>query len=127
MFPTFTEYAGDDPVAFVISVNIKRRQLDPSRLAGVGVEIEALRAIEAKKRQRLSKGRGVKGVANLRQVNYGKSSDQAAAMVGVSARMMQYAKTIKKADPKAFKQIVPRLGITDRIHLPRRDVDVLNS
>ena len=104
--PTFIEYDGDDPIAFVVSVNILRRQLNPSQRGGVGVEIEALRAIEAKERQRLSKGRGVKGVVNLPQVNTGKARDQAAAMVGVSGAMIQRAKTIKKADPKAFKQIM---------------------
>ena len=104
--PSFTEYDGDDPIAFVISVNILRRQLDKSQRGGVGVEIEALRAIEAKERQRLSKGRGVKGVVNLPQVNTGKARDEAAAMVGVSGAMIQRAKAIKKADPKAFKQIM---------------------
>ena len=58
--PTFTEYDGDDPIGFVISVNILRRQLDASQRAGVGVEIEALRAVDAKKR--MLKGVPVKGL-----------------------------------------------------------------
>jgi hypothetical protein len=35
--PSFIEYDGDDPIAFVVSVNIKRRQLSPSQLACVAV------------------------------------------------------------------------------------------
>lgn len=100
--PSFIEYDGDDPVTFVISVNIMRRQLDPSQRAGVAVQLEPMLAIEAKIRQ----GQRTDIVANLRQCNHGKASDQAATMVGVSGRMVQYAKAIKNADPEAFNQIM---------------------
>jgi hypothetical protein len=101
--PSFTEYTGDSPVAFVISVNIKRRQLDPSQRACVAVEIEPMFAVEAKKRLLL----GVKDPeANLPQ---GKRSpqarDQAADVCGVSPRMVQYAKEIKVKNPDAFERI----------------------
>ena len=48
--PSFVEYEGDSPVSFVISVNIKRRQLDTSQRACVAVEIEPMFAVEAKNR-----------------------------------------------------------------------------
>ena len=90
VFPSFTEYDGDDPIAFVISVNIKRRQLNASQRAGVAIVIEALRAVEAK--ERMSQGGGDKksGVVNLPHpiANTGKSRDQAAVMVGVSWRRL---------------------------------------
>ena len=106
--PTFTEYDGDDPIGFVISVNIMRRQLDPSQRGGVGVEIEALRAVESKKRMSQGGGDKKSGVVNLPHpiANTGRARDQAAAMVGVSGAMVQRAKASKKADPKAFKQIM---------------------
>ena len=66
--PSFVEYEGDSPVSFVISVNIKRRQLDASQRACVAVEIEPMFAVEAKKRQ----GQRTDIVANLRQCNQAK-------------------------------------------------------
>jgi DNA modification methylase len=105
--PTFTEYDGDDPIAFVISVNVMRRQLNPSQLACVAVELELMFAVEAKKRQSQAGGDKRALEVNLPQVNRAaQSRDQAATMVGVSGAMIQRAKAIKKADPKAFKQIM---------------------
>ena len=87
--PSFTEYEGDSPLGFVISVNIKRRQLNPSQRACVGVEIEPMFSVEAKKRM-LS---GVKDpVADLPQGKPApKARDQAADVCGVSPRMVQRA------------------------------------
>lgn len=45
------EYVGDNPLGFVISMNLHRRQLTRSQLAIVGVEVEAERAKEAKLRK----------------------------------------------------------------------------
>jgi DNA modification methylase len=106
--PTFNEYDGDDPIAFVISVNVMRRQLSRSQLACVAVELEPMFAVEAKKRYKETVGRPSKqSVVNLPPIVLkAKARDQAAAMVGVSSAMVQRAKAIKKADPKAFKQIM---------------------
>lgn len=101
--PSFTEYEGNSPVAFVISANIKRRQLDPSQRACIAVEIEPLFAAEAKARQLRKPINSV--VANLRQQNHGKASDQAAEVVSVSPRMVQYAKEIKRDNPETFERI----------------------
>lgn len=101
--PKSMEYGGDSPVGYVISANLRRRQLDPSQRAAVAVEIEPMFAAEAKKR--MDVGRPKEGVANLRQVNQGKASEQAAAVVSVSPRMVQEAKAIKKNNPEAFERI----------------------
>jgi|GEM_PF-1872998 len=37
--PRFIEYSGDSPVAFIVAVNIKRRQLQPSQAAAIAVEL----------------------------------------------------------------------------------------
>ena len=72
--PSFKQYEGNSPVTFVISANIKRRQLDASQRACVAVEIEPMFAVEAKKR--MDVGRPKKGEANLPQVK-SKRNDQA--------------------------------------------------
>ncbi len=101
--PSFVEYEGDSPVSFVISVNIKRRQLDASQRACIAVEIEPMFAEEAKKRQARKTADSV--VANLPQQNPQRARDQAAEVVSVSPRMVQYAKAIKATNPEAFERV----------------------
>ena len=64
-------------------------------------------AEEAKKRKVLNGGDRKSEVANLRPPvkNQGKASEQAAAVVSVSPRMVQEAKAIKKNNPEAFERI----------------------
>jgi DNA modification methylase len=101
--PSFKQYEGNSPVTFVISANIKRRQLDASQRACVAVEIEPMFAVEAKKRQVRKSGGSV--VATLPQQKSDRSREQAADVVSVSPRMVQYAKEIKVKNPEAFERI----------------------
>lgn len=102
--PKAMEYGGDSPVGFVISANLRRRQLDPSQRAAVAVEIEPMFAKEAK--ARMVKGKKDDPVANLPQgSNQGKAREQAAEVVNVSPRMVQDAKKIKRDNPEAFERI----------------------
>ena len=106
--PSFKQYEGNSPVTFVISANIKRRQLDASQRACVAVELEPMFAVEAKKKKEEAGkkyGRGQKVVADLRQPIGVKASNQAAEVVSVSPRMVQYAKEIKVKNPEAFERI----------------------
>ena len=63
--PKTVAFRGKDPVSFVLSMNLHRRHLTQGQRAAVGVKVEELFAAQAKERQRLSEGRGKKGVENV--------------------------------------------------------------
>lgn len=68
--PKFVEWDGDSsPLAWIISQNLMRRNLTASQRAVVAFGLLPLLEDEAKKRQRLSKGRGQKGSADVRYLN----------------------------------------------------------
>jgi N6-adenosine-specific RNA methylase IME4 len=101
--PSFKQYEGNSPVTFVISANIKRRQLDASQRACVAVELEPMFAVEAKKRQVRKAADSVK--VNLPEQKLQQSRDQAAEVVGVSPSMVSLAKAIKVSDPAMFDRV----------------------
>ena len=77
------DYEGDDPLAFVLSLNLKRRQLTASQLAFVALEIEKYQAGLAKGRQ----GTRSDILAKMPEgFDTGNARDKAAASVGVSRR-----------------------------------------
>jgi hypothetical protein len=84
---------GDDPIAFVVSINAKRRHLTPSQLAALATEIEAAYAAAAKERQR--KAGKTKLPATGPEAS-GDARDQAAAQVGASGRSVSRAKFVKE-------------------------------
>lgn len=103
--PQFIEYDGDSPVAFIIGVNLHRRQLDKGQKIALALEIEPYFAEEARKRMLA----GVKSdpEENVPQGNSRKpqARDQAAAAVGVSGKLVSAAKAIKEADPERFEKV----------------------
>lgn len=95
-----------DALAFVLSLNLKRRQLSASELAFVALEIEKYEAGEAKKRQATSTGGGnPQLVALMPEAETGKARDKAAQAVGVSPRYVQDAKKIESAAPELAAQV----------------------
>jgi len=106
--PSFKQYEGNSPVTFVISANIKRRQLDASQRACVAVELEPMFAVEAKKRSLIANAKG--GRSKCKVISpYTKQAPQArdlaADVVGVGNQLVTRAKAIRAADPEAFERI----------------------
>lgn len=86
--PRFVQWQGDGPPAtLALSRNLHRRHLDESQRALVAARLARLLEEEAAQRQ----GRRTDLAANLRRGLDRRSSTEAAALVNVSARLVQYA------------------------------------
>src|ERR1700733_8957535 len=91
--PRFTTHKGKDPLAFVVSLNLKRRHLNASQLSFVALDVERAEAELAK--QRMLAG---KKLDPVQQIARGKSRDKAAKAVGVNRQYVSDAKRITKID-----------------------------
>jgi 16S rRNA G966 N2-methylase RsmD len=133
--PRFRVYEGNDPISFVVSLNLKRRHLTAGQKAMLALEV--LSAYEEQGRQLKAEGAKVAGRgrplgkvgADLHQPieRDPRSADKAAGVVGVSGRAVAQAKRIEKHAPdlaekvrtgelaldKAEKQVSQRLKTQD--------------
>ena len=93
--PIFKEYAGDDPAAFVISLNLKRRHLSESQ-----------RAMVAAKLANLENGvRADRSSANLQSLPPVTQSE-AASLLNVSPRSVATAKKVEEqAEPELVEAV----------------------
>ncbi len=64
--PTFTVYTGDDPVAYVISLNLRRRHLDESQRAMVAAKLATLKLGD----NQHSEGSSIEGASRLLNVGH---------------------------------------------------------
>ena len=104
--PSFTDYHGDSPVAFIIASNLARRHLDKGQKIALALEIEPHFAEEARKRQLSTLKQGASAdVENVPQRERARSRDQAAAAVGASGKLVSAAKAIREADPVRFEKV----------------------
>lgn len=109
--PKFREYTGQGGaalVAFVVSLNLKRRHLDAGQKAFVALEIEPMLAAFAKERQGerndlVSLGTNI--VEKIQQSSPGRAAAQAAAIVGTNAHYVADAKRLTADAPELAAKV----------------------
>lgn len=110
--PTFEIYDGDEPAGYVLSLNVKRRQLTPSQKAMLATDF--LPHLEAEARANLPE---VGRAAAIRQqgglvseehnppTGLGRSRERAAEQIGVSHAQVGRAKHVKENNPELAEQV----------------------
>ncbi len=105
--PRFLEWLPTEqtPTEFVLSINLKRRQLTPSQRAAIAISALPLLQEEAKERQRLLNGKTQLPV-KLPEAEKGEAREKAAAALSVSPSYVQAAKKIQAEAPEKFESLL---------------------
>jgi hypothetical protein len=111
--PKTKEYTGDEPTAFAVSLNDRRRHMNKGSLAAVAAELEPHFAADAKRRQQNAgkeHGRGQKVPEKVPEPIESKKGDgdarkAAAVSVGVNDRYVSDAKKVKAEAPEVFERL----------------------
>lgn len=105
--PKTKEYTGDEPTAFAVSLNDRRRHMGKSALAAVAAELEPFFAEDAKRRYEQTVGRPKKSVEKVPQISVPqpKAREEAAKSVGVNDRYVSDAKKVKTEAPEVFERL----------------------
>lgn len=98
--PTFTEYQGDDPTAYVVSINLRRRHLSLEDRAFLAVELIKVYEEEARDRQAAGIRLDLSPDTDQGQAaNDRRSAAKAAKDVSVSRTIVTQAKRIQEQAP----------------------------
>lgn len=112
--PKANEYTGDEPTAFAVAMNDRRRHMNKGSLAAVAAELEPFFAADAKRRQRESGGDKKSQEAKSVMAKMPEPIDrkpsaparkEAAKSVGVGERYVQDAKKVKQEAPEVFERL----------------------
>lgn len=101
--PAFATYAGDDPIAYVWSLNAARRHLTPSQRAACALDVEARYAEQARERQGTRTDLG--NIPERFPESQGDARDKAAAVTGANPHYITDAKAIARADPEMLDAV----------------------
>lgn len=108
--PTFREFDGTDEVGFIVSLNLKRRQLSKSQAAMLAVDILPMYEAEAKERQGtrtdlVADSKSTSNIVAPVPQSFPKARDNAASATGVSGRAVGQAKRITESAPDLAQQV----------------------
>jgi hypothetical protein len=112
--PKTKEYTGDEPTAFAVSLNDRRRHMNKGSLAAVAAELEPFFAADAKRRQRDSGGDKKSEIARsvmekipepIEKKPTPPARQEAAKSVGVNDRYVSDAKKVKTEAPEVFERL----------------------
>ena len=131
--PKHTTWLGSDPVAYVTSANLRRRQLRDSQLAMLAVAIEKLYANDATHPEKAGNGADRSAGAGQKEdpqadqpegieTEVRRPRAKAAAQVGVSPSLVQRAKkVVDQAAPQVTAAVqAGKLTITDAVRIVDR-------
>jgi ParB-like chromosome segregation protein Spo0J len=113
--PTTKEYIGDNPTAFAVSMNDKRRHMNKGQLGAIAVELLPFFEKDAERRQKESiKQRDELGRAKpveekipqlVKEDRTPQARQEAAKSVGVNDRYVSDAKKVKQEAPEIFEKL----------------------
>ena len=114
------EERGASPLDYVFAHNHARRHLKPSQLAAIAAEAMTLFEEQLKREQKTTNGDKARDpLSQETEFNEadenqdrkrgrpatGRATERAGSALGVSARQVQRAKTLKEKDPKSFEEV----------------------
>jgi len=115
-----THNGGGSLVAFVVSLNLKRRHLNAAQKVKAAVAMLPHLEAEAKERQREHGGTapGKSLTQNIAEVNKGEAREKAAELVGINRQYISDGKKMERENPDVYK----RLGVELTVPQAKKEI-----